>query len=780
MYRIPELLAPAGGMEQLKAAVENGADAVYMGGKLFNARINAANFSDVEMKEAIDYAHLRGVKLYVTMNTLIKDRELADALHYAAWLYEAGADALIIQNLGFAKLVREQIPGIDLHLSTQGTVYNAEGTREAKELGFSRVVLARELTLEEIKEITGENILDIEVFIHGALCICYSGQCQMSREIGGRSGNRGECAQPCRLPWSVYLEENGSLKETSASGFPLSPKDLCTVEQLGRLAEAGVASLKIEGRMKTPEYVAVVTGIYRKYLDLYAKYGKYKVDPADLADLSQIFSRGGFTEGYLYGNPKKHLMSGDFSKHQGIYIGKVTASSGPRKAAGGADPEKKGTRQRGIVTIKLTEKLSVGDGIEIKNRDLSGNLVTFMKRGDKKIDHADKGDTVAVGYIDGNISPGDRVFKISDKELMQRARASFEGKSGAAEKAMRKMEISFAFSAGLSKPISLTATDEEGNTVMKEMADGAEKAVNRSLTTETVTAQLLKTGGTPFRVASCTTDIPEGISIPLSRINELRRSVLEELEALHKKGVRKPVVVSWSLPAKKTVQRSSQEESCLYLYRADRDMQFPRPFSRIYVPYDAVLKGYFSGDDRIVPVIPSITKGWHDHTIRENFEKLVEVSARKGIAIGNLGWIRPFVNSGVNVFGDYGLNLFNSMDFQLAKSLGISEAFVSHEADIEDILAMDFHGVVPEVAVSGRIPVMISEHCLFASDLNFCGKKCEQTNILIKDRKGQLYPVITNDKDCRSVILSYKEANLSVQKEALKNAGIGRFRIYAE
>lgn len=779
MYRIPELLAPAGGMEQLKAAVENGADAVYMGGKLFNARINADNFSDAEMKEAIDYAHLRGVKLYVTMNTLIKDRELADALNYAAWLYEAGADALIIQDLGFAALVREQIPGFDLHLSTQGTVYNIEGVKKAKELGFSRVVLARELALEEIEAISEAHLLDIEVFAHGALCICYSGQCQMSREIGGRSGNRGECAQPCRLPWSVYREEAGALKEAAGSSYALSPKDLCTVEQLGRLAEAGVASLKIEGRMKTPEYVAVVTGIYRKYLDLYAAHGRYRVDPSDLADLSQIFSRGGFTEGYLYGNPKKHLMSGDLSKHQGIYIGKVVRSSGAERAVKSSDADKKGNRQRGLVTIQLTEKLTVGDGIEIRNRELSGNLVTFMRRGDKKVDSAGKGETVTVGYIDGSMSPGDRVYRITDKELMKRARASYEGKSGAAEKAMRKMSVSFIFRAGLSGPVSLKAEDEEGNAVTKELAEAAEKAINRPVTAEAVTAQLSKTGGTPFRVKACAVELEEGISIPLSRINELRRSVLDELEALHRNGGRKPARITWSMPAKKPVQKTAAEETGLYLYRVDKDEQFSRGFSRIYVPYEAMLKGFFRGDDRMIPVIPNITKGWHDQNIRENFDKLTAISASKGIAVGNLGWVEPFVNAGVNVIGDYGLNLYNSEDFLLAGKLGIKEAFVSHEAELEDILAMNFHGVVPEVAISGKIPVMTSEHCI-ASDLNFCGKKCEQTNIFLKDRKGQLYPIVTNPADCRSVILSFKEIRLAAQKEALKNAGISRFRIYAE
>lgn len=856
MFRIPELLAPAGGMEQLRAAVENGADAVYMGGKLFNARINATNFSDAEMQEAIEYARLRGVRLYVTMNTLIKDSELSDALRYAAFLYEAGADALIIQDLGFAKLVREQIPDFELHLSTQGTVYNFEGVRMAKALGFSRVVLARELTLDEIREITKENLLEIEVFAHGALCICYSGQCQMSREIGGRSGNRGECAQPCRLPYSICREnEAGQMQEVSGQTFALSPKDLCTVEQLGRLAEAGVSSLKIEGRMKTPEYVAVVTGIYRKYLDLYAKHGRYQVEPSDLRDLAQIFSRGGFTEGYLSGNPGKNLMSGDLSKHQGIYIGKVVIGkvvgcSGPGRTSGRANTDKtgngcassshssllsvlpsqatasppariacrcpfcqskrawgkkaslgqKGNRQRGLVTIHLAERLSVGDGVEIRNQELPGNLVTFMKKKGKKADSAEKGELVTVGYIDGTISPGDKVYKITDRELMRRAKASYEGKSGSAEKAMRKTDVSFAFSAGLDRPVTLRAADGEGRSVTKELAGGAEKSLTRATAAETVAAQLSKTGGTPFRVAECTVELEEGIAIPLSKINELRRAALEELEALRRQSGRKRVDLSWSLsevngkaaaavkkggPAADgaavdqiSVGPDERDEIFLYLYRVEKEERFDPAFSRIYVPYDAVLKGFCQDDDRIVPVIPNIAKGWHEYNIRKNFDKIVAASAKKGIAVGNPGWIEPFVRSGVNVFGDYGLNLYNSMDFLLARGLGIREAVISHEADPEDILGMDFHGIIPEAAAGGRIPVMTSAHCLLG-DLNFCARKDNREKYFLKDRKGQFYPILTDPADCGSVILNDKDTNLLMKKEDLKKAGVKRFRIYA-
>jgi len=800
MFRIPELLAPAGGMAQLRAAVENGADAVYMGGKLFNARINAANFTDEEMKEAIAYARLKGVRLYVTMNTLIKDSELAAALDYAAFLYNEGADALIIQDLGFAELVKRYIPDLPLHLSTQGTVYNIEGARAAKRLGFSRVIVAREMTLEEIREIAGrdrseEELPEIEVFVHGALCICYSGQCQMSREIGGRSGNRGECAQPCRLPYAVYRGDRdnpAALREVAGPHYALSPKDLCTVEHLGQLAEAGVSSLKIEGRMKSPEYVAVVAGIYRKYLDLYAKYGKYEVDPADLKDLSQIFSRGGSTAGYLFGNPGKKLLSRELSKHQGVYIGKVISGS-PAGAPGRADDRKNavgagggkaaaasvsrtgnaGNRQRGLITVQLADKLSLGDGVEIRNGELPGNVVTFMMRNGKKVDSAEKGDLVTLGYIDGLASPGDKVYKISDKALMERARASYEAKSGSTEKASRKRGVAFHFVAGLDRPVSLSAACEGGPSVTKELEEPAQKALSKALTLEAVEVQLGKTGGTPFRMIKCTAEIEEGISVPLSKINELRRAALKELEELVRKSPRIPVNIGGTpaeivrgtgVPASDSV--SDEEEMFLYLYRADREEPVDSSFSRIYVPYDAMLAGFYRNDARAVPVIPNITKGRHDARIRKHFDEIADM-ARNGIAVGNIGWIEPFASAGVRVIGDYGLNLFNSMDFLLAKRLGVREAVLSHEADPEDILKINFWDVIPEVVIKGRIPLMTSELCLV------------EDGCFLKDRKGQLYPVLTDSSDSRSIILSYKETDLSGWKDALKKAGIRRFRVYA-
>ena len=558
MYRIPELLAPAGGINQFSAAVENGADAVYIGGTRFNARMNADNFTEGAMEECIRYAHTRGAAVHVTMNTLLSDSELPEALRYAARVCELGADALIVQDPGLAWLLHSTFPEIELHLSTQGTVYNAAGVKQAAELGFSRVVLARETSLAEIEKIAAAidtERVELEVFVHGALCMCYSGQCHLSRVIGGRSGNRGACAQPCRLGYQIYRSADGadgigeldrsdgtgevnradgtggsffSRRTLLGSGFLLSPGDLCGIDHLKELSEAGIASLKIEGRMKSPEYVGVVTGIYRRCLDEYAETGNYTVRPEERLALAQIFSRGEFTTGYLFGNPRRELLSGELSKHQGIRIGTVRAYNAKRKTA----------------QVSLDAPLATGDGVEIHSRTaagetrLTGNVITYQKGNE-------------IGYIKEPVCPGDPIYKITDKALMERARATYERKSGAERKQQRKRVITMEFYARPGETARLTAwlgkekqkgsstacnppgeLPDKGLMAAVYSADCAERAKTRPLDGELLRRQLEKTGDTPFALGKLCFDLgEEPVSIPVSVLNDMRRRVLAELEA---------------------------------------------------------------------------------------------------------------------------------------------------------------------------------------------------------------------------------------------------------
>lgn len=433
MIKGPELLAPAGGMQQLVAAVENGADAVYIGGQLFNARENATNFSDEEIVEAIQYAHVRDVKIYITMNTLLNDQELPQAVEYAKKMYLLGADALIIQDIGFGEIIKEELPDFPLHASTQATVYSLEGVLEYAKLGYKRVILARELNQEEIDYISKNSPIEVETFVHGALCMSYSGQCLLSSFNGGRSGNRGRCAQPCRLPFEVVEKNRDNYKRIKEQGYYLSPKDLKLVEHLPELVGSKVASIKIEGRMKSPEYTAIVTKIYRKYLDLALENKSGNVELKDAKDLIQIFNRGGFSTGYFEEKLSKRLITKDRPKHWGALVGTVRAYE-----------SKKDT-----IKIKLKEDLHIGDGIEIVNDQLPGNVISFMVKNGERVTSANRNDTVIVGDIRGTVKDGDLVYRITKKSLMSEAQQTYKS-------SQKKSFIQMNFEATLNKKPVLT------------------------------------------------------------------------------------------------------------------------------------------------------------------------------------------------------------------------------------------------------------------------------------------------------------------------------------
>ena len=319
MKREIEILAPAGSWECLEAAVCAGADAIYIGGSRFGARAHADNMNEERMLEAIDYVHLHGRKLYMTVNTLLKEQELGELVDYLRPYYEQGLDAVIVQDIGAMRLIREAFPDLPHHVSTQATVTQTLSAQLFQRMGAERIVPARELSLEEIKNMKNATGLEIECFVHGALCYCYSGQCLMSSMIGGRSGNRGECAQPCRLPYSL-IEKHSDSSNVIDKGYLLSPRDLCSLEYIPSLIKAGVTSFKIEGRMKTPEYVATVTRIYRKYIDLALSDKPYKIDDSDIKDLMQVFNRGGFSNGHLDSKHNSSLIFQEKPSNMGLYL----------------------------------------------------------------------------------------------------------------------------------------------------------------------------------------------------------------------------------------------------------------------------------------------------------------------------------------------------------------------------------------------------------------------------------------------------------------------------
>ncbi|MFQ8603280.1 MAG: peptidase U32 family protein [Anaerovoracaceae bacterium] len=706
---IPELLSPAGGFTQLKAAVQNGADAVYMGGPLFNARIKAENFTHDDMKRAIEYAHERNTKVYITLNTLIKDSELSKAFSYVNFLYGAGADGIIIQDMGIGRLIRKYLPDMPMHLSTQGTVYNEWAVDTAKDLGFCRIVPARELSLKEIKRMaqvchSGKHSCEIEIFIHGALCMCYSGQCQMSRILGGingRSGNRGLCAQPCRLP---YESDSGK------KGYILSPKDICTLNRIPALCEAGVDSFKIEGRLKSPQYVAVVTSVYRKYLDMYKQKGHVNVSDEDMEELRQIFNRGGFSEGYLFGNPGSSILSGSSPKNMGVYIGSVKT---PQRSTKG----KTGT----LIDVKCSGKLSIGDGIEIRGKGHSGNIVSYLKR--------ISDDCLRIGDIKDKVFPGDKIYKVTDKELIRKAENSY------AKDHVKKVSVNLSFRAVIGKRPKLTVSEfKTGISVETEGEAVTEAALNKAADKERISAQLGKLGGTPLTALNIEGDVEDGAAISVSSVNMMRRKAAEKLLE-EKRRVKRSELSQKRMDEIRESETlgediKSESDSCkkyrIYNEEQLSDLLIDEKYKihLVYMPVEIYMENggnilkklvgehKSAKEIKIIPYILNVSKGNLDSYIEKNFEKIAEAVRETGILIGNLGWIKKFEEAGVQVLGDYGLNVCNRQSAKAFAEIGMEIKELSHEMSSD----------------AERIPLMITEHKISGS--------------FITDRKGVKYKII--------------------------------------
>lgn len=702
----PELLSPVGGKAHLIAAVNNGADAVYMGGMAFNARIFADNFSDEELPDAINYAHSHGVKVYMTINTLIADHELARAFDYCNYIYGLGVDGVIVQDMGLARLLHLYLPDLPLHLSTQGTLYNKGGALAAAKAGFCRVVPARELSLEEIKDLTAycrtlDPQVDVEVFVHGALCMCYSGQCQMSRVLGGgsgRTGNRGTCAQPCR---QAYRGDDGEVY------YALSPKDLCLIEHIPELVMSGAASFKIEGRMKTPEYVAVVTRIYRKYIDLFEKlvleHGPekatelYKVAEGDMLELRQIFNRGDFTEGYLYGNPGENLLSGVSPKNQGLHIGRVIAvidsegkvSEKDEKAAA------RGALRRGreLVCIELAPSagkqgisLDSGDGIEFISEDSdylvsspAGGVVTYVK----DIGHG----CVLAGDFERGAFTGDTVRKVTDKKLLEEALDVPE----------KKLPVTMAFTARAGQYPSLVMTDVKMGTSVEISADHLVEYAHKAATDrERIESSLNRLGDTVYTAGLTGIDvqIDEGIMMPLSVVNRMRREASDELMKQRREAVtanRRPALSREEIMEIRDREQLGKRAmtSDEWQYAVNKSGIRPVALEKFMASEEARLK------PGSVPYIINVSKGRLDSYIEENFDEIAEACRESGILCGNAGWIERFRDAGVKVYGDYGLNVYNCQAKLAYEEMGAEIYMPSHETGVSD---------------ERGIPLMITEH----------------------------------------------------------------------
>ena len=633
----PELLAPAGSPEALRAAVQNGADAVYLGWGAFNARRGAKNFSDEEFAAALTYCHERGVRVFLTLNTLVTDRELPAALDTAAAASRLGVDAVLVQDWGLFDLLRHALPDLPLHASTQMSLFTSGGACEIAADGCERVVIARECSAEDTRAICENCPVEVESFAHGALCMCYSGQCEMSALIGGRSGNRGRCAQPCRLPYGV----NAPAK----NAYPLSLKDSCLADRLGEMADMGVACVKLEGRMKRPEYVAVITRIYARLLE----EGRSPTG-RERAELERAFSRSGFTDWYWQG------------RHGAAMFG-----TRPENAP---DP----------------------------------------------------------------------------KELFDGARRAYE-KDG-----LRTVPVDLSCSVTAGVPCALTAADRDGHSVTVT-GPVPEAARTRALDGPELEARLRKTGGTAYRCGNVVTLVGEGLSLPASAINALRRDALAALTAARTAPPQRRELAAPPLPD--AVGFSETPRLTLSVTRLEQLspalLDLSRP-ARVDIPLEEVsrLEALPGEGPEWCAVLPRVWRDRDEPELRALLEKALTLGFT-GVLIGNLGHLPLARGMGFHLYGDYGLNVFNSRSLAYLKGKGLESACVSFELRFAQI--RDLKKVLPaEAIVYGRLPLMITENCLVQNETGCrldrrgpCVPKdgpCLGRPNVLKDRTGAAFPLL--------------------------------------
>ncbi len=753
-----DLLSPVGDFDSLKAAVQNGADSVYFGANLFSARAFAHNFNLEELEKAILYAKLRGVKTNLTLNTLIKDSEFDDAISLASKAYEFGIDAIIVQDLGLAKKLIELFPELPIHGSTQMTVHNLNGALELQELGFKRVVLSRELSANEIEYITKNSDIEIECFAHGALCISYSGQCLFSSMLGGRSGNRGKCAGPCRLPYEL-LENDKKID----SGYLLSTRDLCSLDFIPFFIKAGVSCLKIEGRMKSPEYVATVTRIYRKYIDLALSDKDYVVEKQDRKELMQVFNRGMSSTGHLDNLENKHLVFKEKPNNMGLYLGTVS----------------KFNKNKGYITLTLKEPICVGDTVSLQNETGSYTVSELMVN-NKNITETKVGQIVTIGRMKGNISAGDKIYKMSSKDLSIRAKESYR-------KENRKIPLNCKVVIKKSKPISINITSACNLVEYKNLSLTCsldvmpEEAKNRPLDAETIISQISKTASTPYEFKNIKVDLDDNAFLPkLSTLNELRRIALENVENFATSKIHR------NLPPKIEIASNEQKNAevleemrafktsstktngykitvLLNLLNLDFDYSKLENIDDVYIPlkyftnrkYDNILKIISQRFDTYV-YMPTIVKGNYKNLLYANIEMAIQKYQIKGFVISNICNVKLLhdlfedLDQNFKIVTNYTFNVFNSHSVLELKKLGVSRFTLSPELDKATIDALGNFGYLQkELIVYGRTPVLNMSYCLLGCTNKCypdCKTRCTSNNrYYLKDRLNMKFPILPDN-----------------------------------
>ncbi|HTA95196.1 MAG TPA: DUF3656 domain-containing protein [Verrucomicrobiae bacterium] len=791
MPRLPELLAPAGDWECAKAAVENGADAIYFGLEKFNARMRAHNFTEADLPRLMEFLHRRGVKGYVTFNTLVFENELADAEKYLRAIISAGVDAAIVQDVGICRLIRKLSPDFPIHASTQMTVTSAGGVEFARELGCNLVVLARECSIKEIEKINAAQISDfqpstfnsqlpLEVFVHGALCVAYSGQCLTSESLGGRSANRGECAQACRMPYDLISD--GKQVPLGDKRYLLSPQDLAGLEVLPELIRAGVVSLKIEGRLKSPEYVANITRIYRQALD---ELSEFRPQESRYA-MEMAFSRGLHT-GWFGGINNQQLVHARFGKKRGVFLGEI----------------KKIVRDGVIVNLAAPVKL--GDGIVFDagkpDEKEEGGRIYEIQEPRFKIP-GQKLTELRFGYGDVDflrVNVGDKIWKTNDPELDKRLRQSF---AGDAPKFQRPIEMEVHGLVG--KPLTLIARDESGNVANVESAMPLTKAEKLPLTGEKLREQLGRLGGTPFALGELKNFLSGEVMLPVSELNRLRREVVIELEKLRAQPKRWEMIghrgteaqssFASSAPLRLGGKTGSSELIVLVRNLPQLEAALKCGVQTIYCEFEDPKKyreavtlfhsargceskiGNQKSEIFVAP--PRIFK-----TGEEWILKQVLSSNADGYLVRNYDHLKFFANERKR--GDYSLNIANSFSADYFKNkFGLEQITPSYDLNFTQLEAL-LQSAPPEwfeVTIHQHMPMFHMEHCVFCAflssgtDYTNCGRPCDTHVVKLRDRVGAEH-ALKADAGCRNTVFNSQTQTGAEYIAKMIELGVRNFRL---
>ncbi len=800
-----ELLAPAGDWDALRAAAANGADAVYFGLADFNARHRAHNFTTEELPEVIDYLHRHNVRGYVTLNTLIFSDELPEIAKLVAAIAEAGTDAVIVQDLGLARLIRRLAPGLPIHGSTQMTLTEPRGIEYVRGLGVERVIAARELSVEELKKIRAATDMPVEVFVHGALCVAYSGQCLTSEALGGRSANRGQCAQACRLPYELVVD--GETRDLGDVAYLLSPQDLAAYDLVGDLVTAGICSLKIEGRLKSAHYVAATTQTYRAALDAALAGSAFELERQQALDLQQSFSRG-FSPGFLAGNNHQRLVPGRFPKARGVRVGTVVQTTG-----------------RGVVVrLDAEHESSIvkpGDGIVFDeghpDQDEQGGRIYEVRGSGFGVQGSDAEPKSAVNpepktlnperslvelvFGEGALnlaalSPGALVWRTDDPAMRRRMEQSFN-REGVA----RRVPLAFHASGRVGGTLTLEVRDDAGRSASAVWEGPLQRAMKHPLSAESLREQCGRLGDTPYALGEVSLDAPEPIMVPKSVMNDLRRRAVEAIsERTLADGRRRTVnpAALEEMRAEIAVSKST-EQAAPSLYVLARSLeqldavlawQPESPLARPAMVYcdfedvrryrEAVEKAKAAGMPIGLATLRIIKPG------EEGLLRQIAKCDADAVLVRNLAALTFFREHAPQMrrIGDFSLNVTNELSAALYLSEGLDRVVPGYDMNWEQLRAMLGRCDVArlETVVHQHMPMFHMEHCVFChtlstgTDATNCGRPCDTHRVMLRDRVGAEFPLLA-DTGCRNTVFNSVPQSAAEYLPRMREAGLRHFRV---